>query len=287
MILVIVLWMMTLLSLLAGSFAYSRRTDMRSAAYGVERAQARALAEAGLAYAVMHLLATGKHGPSGSDWPVDGSVREWRFGQGQLRIAAIDAAGLIDLNSADRGLLRSFFAAAGVQGGQLESLVDAIEDWRDPDDLRRLHGAESEEYRAGGRTAGAKNAAFESVEDLQQVLGMTRELYDRVASGLTVYSGETGINPAFAPAAVLKSLPGVDQRVVEDYLRRRAENTLQGLPPPSPVTGPYLVQGGGKAYHVNIEAQTASGVAAFLETVVSPPNSPKSLYRILAWQEDK
>jgi len=45
MVLVIVLWIVTLLAVMAGSFAYSMRTETRLATSAVERSQARALAE--------------------------------------------------------------------------------------------------------------------------------------------------------------------------------------------------------------------------------------------------
>src|SRR5512143_2122568 len=91
MILVIVLWIITLLSVMAGSFAYSMRMETRLAAYGVGQAQARALAEAGVAYAALQVLAPADQPSDAQPWPVDGSEREWRFGQGQLRIAVTDA----------------------------------------------------------------------------------------------------------------------------------------------------------------------------------------------------
>ena len=58
------------------------------------------------------------------------------------------------------------------------ALVDAIVDFRDEDDLHCLQGAEDRDYADAGLPRGAKDAAFEAVEELQQVLGMTREIYD-------------------------------------------------------------------------------------------------------------
>ena len=78
--------------------------------------------------------------------------------------------------------------SVGVDPAKAQSLADAIADFRDPDDLPRLHGAEEADYRDAGLAWGPTNAPFQTVEDLQQVLGMTADIYRRVAPDLSVYS---------------------------------------------------------------------------------------------------
>ncbi len=99
-VLVIVLWVVTLLGVMAASFAYSLRTETVLAATGVERAQARALAEAGVNYVMIQLLNPNPEQP----WPVDGSVQELKLGSRVLQVSVTDAAGMIDLNTASREL---------------------------------------------------------------------------------------------------------------------------------------------------------------------------------------
>jgi general secretion pathway protein K len=48
------------------------------------------------------------------------------------------------------------------------TLSERIADFRDIDNLRRLHGAEDPEYNAEGLAAGAKDAAFDTVGELYQ-----------------------------------------------------------------------------------------------------------------------
>ena len=43
--------------------------------------------------------------------------------------------------------------------------------------MRLLNGAEDEDYLAAGFLDGAKDGPLEAVEELQQVMGMTYELY--------------------------------------------------------------------------------------------------------------
>ena len=97
MVLVIVLWIVTLLAVMAGGFAYSMRVETRLATSTVERAQARALAEAGVAYALAWQLDP----EAQKQWPPHGDLYDWEFSGGRVRISVEDAAGRISLNNAD------------------------------------------------------------------------------------------------------------------------------------------------------------------------------------------
>jgi general secretion pathway protein K len=130
MVLVIVLWIVALLAVMAGGFAYSMRVETRLATSAVERAQARALAEAGVAYAQAWQL---DHEASRKIWPPNGDPHEWSFGGGRLRIQVTDANGLVNLNNADPKLLETLFAGVGLEGRDRDRLVQAILDWRESD----------------------------------------------------------------------------------------------------------------------------------------------------------
>jgi general secretion pathway protein K len=91
----------------------------------------------------------------------------------------------MDLNHAPETRLAALFASAGADQSKARSLADNVADFRDPDNLPHSHGAEAAEYQAAGLAWGPKNAPFQDVEELQQVLGMTPEIYDRVSAHLT------------------------------------------------------------------------------------------------------
>ncbi len=265
MVLVIVLWIMTLLAVMAGSFAYSMRVETRLATGTVERAQARALAEAGIAYALAWQLDP----EAQKQWPPNGDLREWSFGGGRLRIQVVDAGGLVNLNTANSELLKALLAAAGVDPQNQDRLADAIQDWRDPDDQPLPHGAESGDYRAAGRP-GPKNAPFESVEELGEVLGITRELYERIADVGTVFSYHSGVNPELAPARLLRAL-GLDERTVVDYLEARARATTEGSPPPPLQSGDgqsFFSPSRANVYHITVAAETETGTSATMQAVI-------------------
>jgi len=286
-VLVIVLWVITLLTIMAGSFAYSLRIETTLAAHARDQARARAVAEAGVAYAMLQVM---NPPPEEEEhWPVDGRVVRWQFGDAALDIRVRDTSGRIDLNRGDRELLKGLFTVVGgLDEQQADQLLDAIEDFRDSDDLTRLNGAEDPEYKAAGRDYGPKNALFESVDELQQVLGVTPGFYQRVAGFLTVYSNQPGINPEMAAPEVLYAVPDVEPLLIDQYLQLREENASLDLPaPPPPDLGPYLSQARGLAYDAGITVNFESGTAAFVEATVTQGRRPEQPYHLLTWREGK
>jgi general secretion pathway protein K len=67
------------------------------------------------------------------------------------------------------------------------ALAAAIVDFRDEDDVPGVNGAESAAYRAAGLAQGPKNAPFETVTELDQVLGMDLALLNRLRVVATVH----------------------------------------------------------------------------------------------------
>lgn len=284
--LVVVLWTIVLLTVMAASFAYTIRIESTLTANVVGRAKARALAEAGIAYVAFDLL----HPPQLRRFMPDGATYPWRFGAGTVMISVRDISGFIDLNTANRDLLKGLLAFAGVPGERLDPLLDAIEDWRDTDNLPRLHGAEDKAYQAAGLPYGPKNGPFEDIAELQQVLGMSSALYQRIEKSLTVFSQQSGINPAAAPKEVLLSIPGVNPDVIMNYLAERKARQVAGETPPlPPIGGPYLAPAGGQAYRVRAKAKLEGGESVIIEAVISPGSGMGGVipYSVVSqWRED-
>jgi general secretion pathway protein K len=215
--LVSVLWVLVLLSLIAASFSRTTRTEVEFARNLVENAKAEALADAGVYRAII-----GVSEPLESDkWLTNGTPYEVTFPGGEVRVTVQDEVGKIDLNETQDSLLQGLFTLAGVEPRDAWDLVDSIVDFRDTDHLAEANGAEDKDYKAAGLPHDAKDAAFESVEELRQVMGMTYDLYEKVAPLLTVHSRRPGFNPNFAPKEVLLSLPGVGDEKVNEFLDER------------------------------------------------------------------
>ncbi|MGH2400038.1 MAG: general secretion pathway protein GspK, partial [bacterium] len=220
----IVLWMVALLSIVAASLAFSMRTETTLAHDLVTQAQARALAEAGVHRGILELYNPDRL----RRWRRDGSPHRIRLGGAPITVSLQDEAGKIDLNSAQRDLLGTLLRASGIDDERRDALLDAIEDWRDADSLRRLNGAEDQEYEVAGRTYGAKDATFNTVEELQQVLGVTPRLFKRLRPALTVHSHSAGIDDRVAPPEVLRALllSGED-RDLEELPARRGDDVAE------------------------------------------------------------
>ncbi|MFH0341963.1 MAG: general secretion pathway protein GspK [Chromatiales bacterium] len=287
--LVIVLWMVALLSIVAASLAFSMRTETTLAHDLVAHAQARALAEAGLYRGILELTNPDRL----RRWRGDGSRHRIRFGGASITVSLQDEAGKIDLNSAQRGLLDAVLRALDIEDDRRDALLDAIEDWRDPDSLRRLNGAEDQEYEAAGRTYGAKDATFNTVEELQQVLGVTPRLFKRLRPALTVHSHSAGIDDKVAPPEVLRALllSGEDTgRDLEEALARRRDNAEEpgenGRDALKPVIDArFVVPSNGVIYTVRAEARLPAQTLASVAATVKLIQQSGKPYSVLAWQE--
>ena len=219
--LVLVLWVLVLLTVIAGSLTVSTRTELSMARNIVDEVRARGLIDAGFAYVLARYLG-GNRAEAEEDLPADGQLRAWVYDGHKLWIGLIGEDVKIDLNLADEELIKGALQSVGLEDGEAESLRDAIADWRDVDDLHRLSGAEDPEYESAGYPYGAKDARFDTVAELGLVYGMTKEIYNQIFPLFTVNSGTKTVNPRYADRSVLLAVPGVTVEQVDTYIEARA-----------------------------------------------------------------
>jgi general secretion pathway protein K len=117
-----------------------------------------------------------------------------------------DVAGLIDINSASAEILLMLLRGVGAPEAEAAGLAAAIQDFRDGDDATSENGAEALEYQQAGRPYRAKNTPFESVNELDQVLGMTPELLQTLRPFVTVHSRSPILDISVAPLPLLQAL---------------------------------------------------------------------------------
>ncbi len=295
--LVIVRWGLVLLAVIAAAFTTETRTEVTLARNHLENAKARALADAGV-----HAAMVGLHRREVERrWRADGTVYTLASDAGEVSIVIEDEAGKIDLNTAPDELIGGLFAAVGLAEADAQALTAAIADFRDADDETHLGGAEDAKYRAAGLAWGPKNKPFEAVEELHQVLGMTRQLYALAAPGLTVHSRSKGVDVTVAPAMVLLALPGVDAEAVKALTERREARTGEqaagqmagaGLGGARITTLPglgrqYASRSRGRVFTVRAEARVRSGAIFVREAVVSMTRNIERPFNIHAWRRGK
>ena len=296
--LIAVLWALTFLSLAAASFTVTVRSESHVARNLEENARARALADAGIAIGILAMM---DRNPE-ARWPADGSPHVFRFAGGEVSVSVRDESGKIDLNRAPDALLKGLLVVLGLAPEEAGPLVDAIIDFRDPDQLTRLNGAEDSDYARAGLPYGAKDRRFEAIEELQRVLGMTPLLYARMAPFVTVHSGQAGIDPRVAQREVWLALPGADAASVEDQFGApegsgdgSGDAESQGTPAiPGAATAQPGLAGVGRRFisrtrhrefSIRGEARTASGAVFAREAEARIMRIRGRPYWIRAWRD--
>jgi general secretion pathway protein K len=252
--LVAVLWTLILLSLVAASLSFESRTSARVARNAADAAAVRAAADAGVTRAILDLLTPG----SGKSFRTDGTLYNWPFGESRVYISVQDEFSKVNLNYATEAVLTSIIRSVGIDQAKAQSLADAIADFRDSDNIPRLQGAEEADYRAAGVGWGPKNAFFQTIEELQQVLGMTPQIYERIIPDLTVYSGWT-VNPDLASDRLKVALRRVGFRK-------------------------FLPSSHGIAYSISAVAKSSTGATFVREATVQAFSGSPSQVRVLTWR---
>ena len=280
--LISVLWVVALLTVVAGALSLSVRNETRFTRSVVSGAQTRAAAEGAVYLSLKQLLESAQ----ASAERIDRALYHVRLGEVPVRVAVVDAAGQIDLNTAAPELLDGLLRSVGVEDGQRADIVDAIQDWRDGDELTRLNGAEDGEYQAAGRPYGAKDGDFASVDELQLVLGMSAALYRRIRGALTVHSRQRGINPAAASRAVLVAVPGLGMDTIDAYLRAREADESRGARAlPAPVIDRRFIAAASGVYTIHAAARARDGTQSQLSVTVTLRPSESAPFTILDWSE--
>lgn len=278
--LIMALWLTVLLTAIASGFAFSMRSDALAARNAVSLAQARSAADGAVARTAFELMRP----RISASWKADGVAHRWTDGPASIVVTAVDEGARIDVNAAPDALLRSLLVqVGGMDDASASALVDAIADWRDPDDLRRPNGAEAPEYKAANLPYGPANAPFETIGEVSRVLGMTSAVFARIRDAITVYSRTPGIDTATAGRSVLLALPGATPEAVDAFIAQRSDALAQGLPvPPFPLAQGYA----GAAipvWRIRAQATLSDGVTFARDAVLRPSPDPRLPAVTLAW----
>ena len=283
--LILVLWVITLLTVIAGSFVYGARSTALVAGNLVSIAKTRALADAGVHRGLYELV---KPAADAERWKADGRTNLFSLDDAEIRLVMRDESAKIDLNAASDALLKGLLLSAGQAEEQANQILDAILDWRDPDDLVHPQGAERDRYEAMGLPYIPANAPFQTVDELQRVIGITPELYRKLAGALTVFSKLPGINSTLAPRQVLLALPNATEADVDAYLAQREEMLAAGqVPPPFPQAAGFESGAASQVYNLRSIAKASDGTQFVREAVAKLAQDPKRPFIFLLWQEGR
>ncbi len=283
--LVLVLWVALLMSVIAGSFALSARTESLQSRILFNETQARFYAEAGLNRAVYEL----RNPDPETRWIADGRVHKIQMDDTTIEIKIIDESGKIDLNQANEELLVGLFASQGVDYDEAIGMSDKILDWIDADEETRLAGAEDADYFAEGYPHGAKDAPFDTVPELIQVMGIDYEMYRKIEPALTVYSGRKNINLAFAPKEVLLAIDGITPEMAETFIADR--QAIEDLNAPLPVLAEGFsgqFRGGGTTFSIVSKATLPNKQYAEIDATIRMGGTLQGRpYRVVRWRDNE
>ena len=137
-----------------------------------------------------------------------------------------DESGKININKitdeTKQGFIK-FLLALKIEEYTAEIITDSILDWVDEDDLHHVNGAEKNYYSSLPEPYEPKNGAFEIIEELTLVRGVTPQVFELLREHVTIY-GAGKINVNFASREVLLSVPDITPELVDAIIQYRDEN---------------------------------------------------------------
>jgi general secretion pathway protein K len=243
----------TVLVLVALTFASSVQLETRTAIYRKEVTQAYAMATGGVQAALLEIAYPPPidENEKPRAWIEGQRLAEVNYGHGKALIEIVNETGKLDLNATGPKQLQRLFEARGLEPEDASQLTAAIIHWRSPagsDDQEsgQKSGQESADLDQYYRAAGYRPAHnhFTSVEEVLLVRGMSRDIFygtaviaqDRriqsiygVGEDLTIYSGSAQVNVNYASEAALLSLPGVGPEMVQAIVQERSKRPFKSM----------------------------------------------------------
>ena len=281
--LILVIWILAILMVIVLSVSYMTKVESKSTIAFKEGVEEKFIAEAGIEraaeevmYRKINLGVPIEEGKDTNIWKTDGTTNTFPLENGTCLVRIIDESGKIDINKVTDIILKGLITSVGVKDEDADVIVDSIQDWRDADDLTRLHGAENDYYMSLPVPYKAKNADFESVEELLLVKGVTPELLfggdnkQGLEDFITVYSENGKINVNAAPREVLMALPGMTSELAAAVLEFRKTSEIKDLAifqnlvgGAFAAMGPFVVAGEGTTFTVESVGRKSSKKAGY------------------------
>ncbi len=177
--LLFVLLTLGLLALLVTALTGAGRAEVQIAADLDASARAETAADSAVHQAVLRLLQ--------GTWQIDDATYPLRIGDTTVSVRITDEAGKVNPNYASTALLQALLAGLGVAAPRAAELAKNIVDWRRPGPRSASGELKRTQYEVGGLPYAPSNAAFDDVDQVGLVLGMTADIFARVKPFLSVY----------------------------------------------------------------------------------------------------
>ena len=245
--LLVVLLVMALVAVVGAEFAYSMRLEasaVRAYKNGIIGGH---LAETALEQAIREIVADAPYVVEEEDGLLTFYTADRRalprlrrakaeLNGGFYSYRITDEEARLNLNTAPPARVDRLLVALGVDKEDRDTIVDSIQDWRDPNGEHRVNGAESDDYYLKlPMPYRARNANLESITELLQIKGITAAIYNGtkehpgLAGLVTVRSGGT-VNMNTAGPAVLTALGISPAEITEIEQSRRNSGPFASVP---------------------------------------------------------
>jgi general secretion pathway protein K len=280
--LLLVLLVLALVAVVSAEFAYSMRLEAAAVRAYKNGIIGNHLAEAALEQAIREIVADAPHVVEDEDGLLTfyGADRrahprlpreKEELGGGRYTYRITDEEARLNLNLSPPDRVDRLLQALELEKRERDTIVDSIQDWRDPNEEHRLNGAESDDYYLKLPVPyRARNANLESVTELLQIKGITPAIYngtkDRPGlAGLVTVRGPGQVNMNTAGPEVLRAL-GLSPPEINEIVQGRRN----GGPYPA-VPGKFGGRGLGiatRTFRIEAEGIVDDRVAARLIAIV-------------------
>jgi general secretion pathway protein K len=296
--LIAVLLVMAIVGALGAEFAYSMRLEASAVRAYRHAVEGGLLVEAALAQAAREIVNPTAVYAALDDkgvltfhtrdrLPVPHLNRtEVALGGGQFTYRLTDEEARVNVNTAAPDRLDRLLQALGIDKRERDVVVDSIQDWRDPNEEHRLNGAESDDhYLKLAVPHRSRNGNLESIGELLQIRGVTRELFrgaDRrpgLAEMVTVKTpGQVNINTA--GPLVFRTL-GLSDAEISDILQGRRDHPYTAVPGRFAGRGLTVTS---RTFRVDAEGLVDGRVRARVTAVVQRRGDPsRPTLAVLEW----
>src|SRR3989442_5663140 len=157
------------------------------------------------------------------------SGREEVLGATRFQAVVVNLNARLDLNGADGPMLVAFLGQF-VGARRADALADALQDWRDEDDLVRPNRPEAAEHPRAGSPFRPTNRPLAGLDELTRILRVSDSLATRLAPSVTV-QGDGRVDLNAAPESLPAAMAGVGPARAPVLLSTRAPAAGFDSPP--------------------------------------------------------
>jgi general secretion pathway protein K len=292
--LILVVWFLVLVGAIGAYLVANGRAETAIAHNIRAAASAEALADAGIARAVINQT----DAEVSNRWKLDAAAHVIALPSGRIEIRLADETRKINPNLASGALLSALFEVSGVDHSMARRLGTAVADWVSAEAPAPDGVVKPDPYRAAGRSYSAPHAPIESLDELGLVLGMTPQILASVRPYLTIHAEAAAPDVKIAPLVIQRALvmaAKAKQEDEDDAAEPASAQPAQSTPPAAPAGLPPAAvpaaakpasgtAGDERMIEAQITAHSRDGGVFVRYAVLKLAPEDKKAYAVLDWR---